>query len=270
MPISADEGAVKADIGSMESGDRLDLGGDEVGLGDAVSLMQQLEHRQLHPASAVVPLQRAAAHQDVQALSENGLSQGLLVLVGTQVGKQIVDGKLGVTRVAAHRHRHHRTILQRHHAPQFQWDSHPLILADAAIIVGLEESQFAILIQRGGLQVQSGAINVGGYNGHALVQGGRADDGQVDRPASVHTVHLHAGGEGHTPLQFHKAGGFGQLYGVRHTGTFRLALVQIELISLAVVKDSLLRGLVHHVPAVLLLVQQLVPQLLGGGLLFHF
>ena len=40
VTVSADQGAVKTDVHGVEGGDRLDLGGDEVRLGDAVLLVQ--------------------------------------------------------------------------------------------------------------------------------------------------------------------------------------------------------------------------------------
>ena len=269
MAVSAQQSAVKADVGGVEGGDRLDLGGDEVSLGDAVLLVENLHHRQLHPAVALVVLQGAAAHHQVQALGGNGLAQGLLGLVRTQVGQQIVDGELRIAGVAAHGHIHHRAVLEHHHAPQLQGDGHPLVLADAAIVVGLEEGDLAVLIEGGGLQVQTGGVDVGSHNGHALVQGGRADDSQVDAAAPVDPVDLHAGNQLHTPLQGHKTGSFNELRGVVHTGALGLALIQVDLVALAVIKNGVLGGLVHLVPAVLLLVEQLLPEQLSLVVLFH-
>ena len=152
---------------------------------------------------------------------------------------------------------------------ELQGDGHPLVLAHAAVVVRLKKGQLAVLIEGGGLQIQPGAVDVGGSDGHALIQRRGADHGQAEGPAPVHPVHLGPGLELHAPLHGDKAGGLGQLYRVVHAVPLRLAPVQEGFIALAVVGNRPLRGLVHHIPAVFLLVQQRLPQLLARRFLFH-
>ena len=185
------------------------------------------------------------------------------------MGKQVIDGEQRVAGVGTHRHADNGAVLHAHHPPQLQGDGHPLVFADTAVVVGLEEGQLAVLIEGGRLQIQPGAVDVGGGDGHALIQRRGADDGQVDAAAPVHPVYLGAGLELHAPLEGDKAGGLGQLHRIVHAVPLRLALVQEGFVALAVVGDGALGGLVHHVPTVFPLVQQRLPQLPARRFLFH-
>ena len=110
---------------------------------------------------------------------------------------------------------------------------------------------------------------MGGGDGHALIQRRGAHHRQIEGPAPVHPVDLHSGLKLHAPLQGDEAQPLGQLHGVVHAVPLRFPLVQEGLVALAVVKDGFFRGLIHHVPAVLFLVQQRVPQLLPRRFFFH-
>ena len=162
VAVSADEGAVKADVAGPEGGDGRQLGGDKVLLRDAVLPVEQLQSGQLHPILALVVRQGAAAHQDVQALSRDGLPQRLFGLLGPQVGQQVVDGEQGVALPVADGYPDGLAAFQRDHTVKLQRNGHPLVLAQAAVVVGLEESQLLRLVERILLQVQPGGVNVSG------------------------------------------------------------------------------------------------------------
>ena len=68
--------------------------------------------------------------------------RGFFDLLGAQVGQQVVDGEHGVVRARRPpRPAPPGAVLQRHHAVELQGNGHPLVLADAAVVVGLEEGQ---------------------------------------------------------------------------------------------------------------------------------
>ena len=67
-------------------------------------------------------------------------------------------------------HGHGLAILEDDHAVQRKGGGHPLIFADAAVIVGLEICDIAIFIQRTGLEVQARRIYVRCDYTNALVK----------------------------------------------------------------------------------------------------
>ena len=177
------------------------------------------------------------------------------------MGQQIVDDELGVLRLVTDMDGQHRAVGERHHAVQLQRDGDPLILADAAVVVGLEIGHLRLLIERPGLQIQAGRIRVGGGNVGALGQRLRADDRQHDALAPVIAVYLIAGFQRHTGLEFHKALFFGQFNAVLHAHALRLAVVQKILIRLAVVVHGGLLAFRQTIVAVFRRIQQLLAQL---------
>ena len=86
------------------------------------------------------------------------------------MGQQVVDGEQGVAGVGSHGHVDQIAVFHGHHAPQLQGDGHPLVLADAAVIVGFQEGQLAVLVQRGGLQIQPGAVGMGADQAYTFRQ----------------------------------------------------------------------------------------------------
>ena len=152
--------------------------------------MQQLHHRQLHPSAVLLAAHRAAAQQQVQRLAGHRLRQGLFGLLRPQVGQQVRDHQPGVAGTAADVHLHIGPVPQGDDAVELQRDGHPLVLPDAAVVVGLEIGQLRVLIERVGLQIQPRGVDVGGGDLHALRQGPLADAGQQHRLAPVAEVHL--------------------------------------------------------------------------------
>ena len=249
VSVGADEAAVQAQIRGVEGGDHLQLGGGEVILADAVFLVEQVQHPQLHAVGVAVLTQGAAAHENVQILTGNGLAEGLFALLRTQVGQQVGNHELGLVALAQN-HLHHGAVPQDHHAPQLQGDGHPLVLADAAVIVGLAVGQLAVLIQGMGLEVQTGRVDVRGHDLRAVGQVLAADFHQHHALAAIAAIYLVAGLELHAPLIGDEALGLGQLDGVVGALPLGLAVVQILLVGLAIGLHGFQGSLVHQVIAV--------------------
>ena len=177
------------------------------------------------------------------------------------MGQQVVDDELRILRLVADVDGQHRAVRERHHAVQLQRDRHPLILADAAVVVGLEIGHLRFLVQGTGLQVKAGRVGVGGGDVGALTQRLFADYRQHDALAPVVAVHLVAGFQRHTRLKLHKAVLLRQLDAVLHAQPLGLAVVQKVLIGLAIVVHDGLFALRQTVKAVLRRVQQRLAQL---------
>ncbi len=94
------------------------------------------------------------------------------------MGQQIGDTEHRIARLLANGHIQSGAVLAHHCSVQGQRQSGPLILLDAAIVVGLEEGQAAVLIQRVGLEVQTRGIDVADDHPNTLLQILGADGGQ--------------------------------------------------------------------------------------------
>ena len=134
---------------------------------------------------------------------------------------------------------------------QLQRDRDPLVLADAAVVVGLEIGQLGVFIEGVGLEVQPRRVGMGRADVRALGQGLAADHGEQDGLAAVD-----AGLQGHAVLQRTEARLLGQL----HRGDDALALglraVKEGLVGLAVGLHRGLIGLAEAVASVFRLVEQ--------------
>ena len=266
VAVGPDERAVKADVAGVEGGHRGQLGGNKILLHNAVLPVQQLQNGQLHPVLALVVQQGPAAHQDVQALGGNGLPQGFPGLLHPQVGQKVVDGEQGVPRPVADGHPDHLAVFQGHHPVELQGDGHPLVLPQAAVVVGLQKGQIVRLIEGVLLQIQAGGVDVGGPDVHALLQALPAHHRQHDGLAPVHPVHLVPGLQIHAPLVLPEAGGLRQGHSPVHALPLGLARVQKLLVAGAVGLHGLQLLPVHPVIAVFLVIAQGLPQLIAPAL----
>ena len=264
MAVGADHGPVQTDVAGAHRRHRLQLSGGEVVLGEAVLLVEQLHHRQLHPVGIllVAAADGPAAQQQVQRLARDGLGQGLLALLRAQVGQQIGDDQTGILRVGADLHLHHGAVPQRHHAPQLQGHGDPLVLAQTAVVVGLEIGQLRVLIQGIGLEVQAGRVDVGSGNLHALGQGLLTDVGQQHALVPVAHIHLVPGLQRLASPVGLIARRLRQAHRLCGALPLGLACVQKALIVCAVSLHSRPAGLVHPVVSVAPPAQQLFLQCL--------
>ena len=199
MAVGTDHAAVQTDVAGLDRRDSLQLRRGEIILRDAVLIVQQLHHCQLHPAAVLLVSDGTAADEQVQRLAGHCLTQGLFALLHAQMGQQIRNHQQRITRVRTQIHRHLLAALERHHAPQLQGDRHPLILFDSPVIVGFQQGQLTVLIEGIGLEIQTGRINVRSRNLRAMLQRLPADMGQHHRLTPVAHIHLVAAFELFSP-----------------------------------------------------------------------
>ena len=259
MTVSADKAAVDADVRGVHGGDSLQLGGRQVALRDTVLVIQPLQHLHLHSVGVVAVAQGTAAQQQVQRLAGNSLAQGLLALLAAQVGQQVGDDQLGLVTLTD-AHIHHSAVLLHHHAPQLEGDRDPLVLTHAAVIMGLEIRHTVFLIQRVGLQIQPGGVDMSGGDLHALRQALLPYDRQHQALAAVGGIHLVTGLQRHAPAVRDKALRLGTGDGGADAETLRLALVQKALVVHTVALHLRQVGLGQHIVAVALITQKLLLQ----------
>ena len=214
---------------------------------------------ELHAVFLVLLAAGAGTQQDVQALAGDGLVQRLFPLLAAQMGQEVGDDELRLIPLAQ-LHGHHGAVLQRHHAVQLQGNGHPLVLADAAVIMSLEKGHFAVFIQGVGLEIQTGRVDVGGHNLGAACKALPADDRQHDALVPIHPIDLVAAAEHHAPLVGAEARLLRQLHGLAGALPLGLALLQKGLIQAAVALHSRQLLRLDAVIAVLPLGEQLLPQ----------
>ena len=172
------------------------------------------------------------------------------------MGQQVVYHQLGLVPLA-NGHLHGGAVLQGHHAVELQGDGDPLVLADAAVVVGLEVGHLALLIEGAGLQVQPGAVDMGGGDLDALVQLFLPHHGQQQHLAPVVLVDLVPGLQRHAPHVGLEALGLRQPDALGDALPLGLPGVQKGLVALAVRVHGLPVAGGQPVIAVLLLPQYL-------------
>ena len=140
VAVAPDHAAVEAQIPGLEGGNRLQLGGEEIRLHHAVFFVEQLEDVQLHQLAALVVLEGAGAHQDIQILPLDHLGGGALHLFGAQMGQQVGDAEYRVAFLLAYADLHPGAILPDDNAVQSQRHGGPLVFLDPAVIMGVQIS----------------------------------------------------------------------------------------------------------------------------------
>ena len=237
VAIGAYHAPVQADVHSLKGGHKLNLSGDEVLLHHAVFLVEEPQNVQLEQVLALFGADRTAAEEDVQILALDGLAQGLDRLLLCQVGQQVGDAELGIAGLLTDADLHLFTAAEHHAAVHGQRDSSPLVLLDAAVIVGLQQGQVAGLIQRDRLQIDAGAVDMSGGNAHALPASLFTDNGQHHGLAAVVHIHLvpglvRSGGViGHKALSFCPADGLFSGLPLGFAGVHKDLIVLAELVS---------------------------------------
>ena len=201
MAVGTQQAPVQTYLAALAGGNQIQLSRQEVGLGDAVALIEKLQNVQLHQVGTLT-LQRLGAQDHVQLLACNDLCSGLLHLITCQMDQQIGDHQNGVVSLFADGDGNVGAVLQADNAVQCQLHGGPLVLLDAAVVVGLKVCDLGILIQGIGFQVQTGGVHVSGADIGTLCQGLGADHSQSDGLVAIIVVDLvtglsfHTGGEG--------------------------------------------------------------------------
>ena len=112
-----------------------------------------------------------------------------------KVGEQVVDIKDGVGIVLTDGNVYGSTVLFDDNAVECKRGGNPLVLADAAVVMGFEECHTCFLVNGALLQVNAGGVNVCGGNAYALFNGTGANHKQVKAFVAVVVVIFTADGE---------------------------------------------------------------------------
>jgi hypothetical protein len=268
VAVGSDHGAVEADVAGLISGDDLDFSAGKILLGDAVLLIKEDHSIQLDSFLHFLVVHSVGADEDVQFLGADAVAQLALALLSAQMGQQVGDAEDGIVLVLAHVHGDGGAVSAGEHAVDGQRHSTPLILADAAVVVGLEVAEVVGLVQRGRAQVQTGAVGVSDDQMEAVLEAAGADGGSHDGLAQLAEIDLVAGGVGLLRVELLVACVLEHLLAL--SGHLALGLARIEefLVALSECVGLLLDGggLVADVSG---LKQQLFSQLLVRSFFCH-
>ena len=181
--------------------------------------------------------QRLATEQHVQRFAGNGLAGLLAHLFARKMDQNVGNADHRVVLVLADDHVHQRAVLLGHHAVQGHGTGHPLVLFDAAVIVGVGIGQIGVLVEGVLLEVDAGRVNVCAHDVDAFGQGSFAQ--MEEHNGLAHAVHIDlvAGLEGLARLdgivQVDVTGSFGGSDGFGHAFALGFAVVQKYPVFLA-------------------------------------
>ena len=182
--------------------------------------------------------------------------------------QQVRDAEDGIRLVLAHIHADGGAVGTGEHAVDGQRHGAPLILADAAIVVGLEIAEMVGLVQRVGAQIQAGAVGVGNDQMEALLIGTGANGGSHDSLVQLDEVDLITGGVSLFGVKQLVASVLQHLLAL--SGHLALGLAVIEELAVALCKiGGCLFDICGFVRRVSGGIEQLFGQLLGRSFFCH-
>ena len=184
MAVAHDHAAVKPVIPRGTGRYHLQLRRKEILLFDAVAVLQNPEHRLFHLVLLCAGLGHAA-HQHIQFLAFHAGCQRLFHLIPRQVNQQVGNAEDRVADIDTDL----RAVFLYDNPVQGQRKRHPLVLLDAAVVMGIQEHQVRVLIQRILLHIQTGRVNMGAQNIHACFQRFLSDDKKRDVFSAVIRVY---------------------------------------------------------------------------------
>ena len=271
VAVRADKRAVKADVAGIERRNAAQLCRQEIRFGHAVLAVKVLHNGEFDLLAAlfVHGFARNRADEDVQALALDHLGRLAGHLLGGKVRQQVGDNELRVGRLVAYAHLHALDLAVLAHADnaaQLERNGRPLILLDAAVVVGLEERHAVVLVQRHGADINTRRIEVRGGQAHALGEALFANNSQHDALVTVDAVDLVARTKrviarpGTEALALSHAGDF------QHSVTLGFALVKEFFVTLGVGLNALLVLVGQTVKAGLFVVKKLF----GSHVAFSF
>ena len=271
VAVRADKRAVKTDIAGIERRNAAQLCRQEIRLGHAVLAVEMLHNGEFDLLAAlfVHGFARNRADEDVQTLALDHLGRLAGHLLGGKVRQQVGDNELRVGRLVAYTHLYAldlAVLADADNAAQLKRNCGPLILLDAAVVVGLEERHTVVLVQRHGADVNARCIEVSSSQTYALGQTLIADNSQHNALVAVDAVNLVTRTKrviarpGTEALALSHAGDF------QHGVTLGFALVEEFSVTLGVGLNALLVLVGQTVKAGLFVVKKLF----GSHVAFSF
>ncbi len=262
MAVGADKRAVKADVAGVVRRYAAQLCGQEIRLGHAVFAVQVLHDGELDLLAALLVhgLARDRADEDIQTLTLDDLGRLFAHLISRQMGEKVGDDELRVARLVADAHLDAldlALVADADNAAQLERNGGPLVLLDAAVVVGLEKGHAVVLVERHSADVDARRVQMCGGQTDALCEALRADHGEHDALVAVDAVNLVTGLEGIVARPCAKALGLCHACDLLHGVALGLSLVEEGLVALGIGLDALLIRVGQTVKAGLFAIKKL-------------
>ena len=148
LAVAADQRAVKADVARLCSRHKLDFRSREIALGNAVLLIQIAEHFQAERLFHIIVRIGRRAEHNVELLAAKALGERSLHLLLREVNQEVGDVKHRIARILTDRDFDRGAVLLHDNAVHCERHAAPLVLLDAAVVVGLKECNVIRLIER--------------------------------------------------------------------------------------------------------------------------
>ena len=222
MSISADKASVEAHIPGASGRDNFQLCSSKIIGLNAVFFCQNCEDV-LHSAA----LSGQTATEQIQFLALQAFLQSAVHLLFGQVLGHITDVEDRILWFLTQRDLLQRSVLSGNHTVDCKRQGAPLVLLDAAVIVGLQQCQSLIFIKGVGLQVQPGRIRVGSHKVDTGLRLLLSDNKQSQ--SLVHPVEIHLVSAIQLSLDLHQILKTGRFRSGNHTGHgFPLCFCRIQ------------------------------------------
>ena len=226
MSISANHAAVKANFLDWECRNGFQFCGNKIRFCNAILFIQDVQQVQLDSFAFFGFLERHRTNQNIQFFPPNQANRWTFHLFGCQMRQQVGYTKYRIAFSFADVDGYLAAVCLDDHTMQGKRNGCPLILLNAAVVMGLEQSKFAIFIQWILLHVQTRRVNVCSTKPNALGNRCRTNDGGNHCLSTVVLVNLIAGFQSHTRRKRNKSMFFQQGFCVGTSLPFGLRLVQ--------------------------------------------
>ena len=188
--------------------------------------MQDVQNIQLHLLALFVFIKGHRAYQNVQFFSPYNFCSRALHLLRCQVRQKVCNAEDRISCIFPDIYSYRSAVCFYHNAVQGEGNCCPLILFNAAVVMGFEHCQFMILVQRILLHIQTGGIDMRSTQANAFCNRCGADDSCNDCLAPVVYIDFIAGFQRHARSKRHKSVVFQQCRGCYHSFPFCFGCIQ--------------------------------------------
>ena len=180
MTIAQDHGAIKAHVTSRTCRNNLKLSGEKVCFLNTVEVLQDIDDVSLNGflwlvafcisgfLAILAPNKWTIANNKIQHLALDDLGSSLSKLLSAQVDEKVGDAENRVSWILANAYVYDATVFKCKNAMNCQRNGDPLVLFDAAVVVGVKGSKLVALLKRVLLDVQARGVDVSTKNVQTL------------------------------------------------------------------------------------------------------
>ena len=176
MTVAQDHGAIKAHVASRTCRNNLKLSGEKVCFLNAVEVLQDVDDVSLNSflwlitlcisgfLAILTPNKWTIANNKVQHFALDDLGSSFSKLLSAQVDEKVGDAENRVSWILANAYVYDATVFKCKNAMNCQRNGDPLVLFDAAVVVGVKGSKLIALLERILLDVQARGVDVSTKN----------------------------------------------------------------------------------------------------------